>query len=129
MYVTYGPVRHRYTTAAGGPAVKILKYVAVVFTWRPGAEMICNNIVVTVTATLLTTVLTTHTSDHHDGDAANATHPEVLPEAVAWTDGPMCPLWGPMDSFYREGIEKGRVSVHHIGIDIFRSSLDKSILN
>ena len=42
--------------------------------------------------------------------------PEVLPSpsaqarTVEWTEGPLCPLWGPMDSFYEEGIEKGRVS-------------------
>ena len=42
--------------------------------------------------------------------------PESLPEPLAqtraleWTEGPLCPLWGPMDSFYEEGIEKGRVS-------------------
>lgn len=33
---------------------------------------------------------------------------ESLPSAQEWRDAPSCPLWGPMDSFYKEGIEKGR---------------------
>ena len=36
--------------------------------------------------------------------------PAAQTRAVEWTEGPLCPLWGPMDSFYEEGIEKGRVS-------------------
>ena len=34
---------------------------------------------------------------------------ETLPRAEAWSEEPLCPLWGPMESFYREGIEKERV--------------------
>ena len=34
---------------------------------------------------------------------------EALPTAEEWRNAPSCPLWGPMDSFYKEGIEKGRV--------------------
>ena len=34
---------------------------------------------------------------------------EALPAAEEWRNAPSCPLWGPMDSFYKEGIEKGRV--------------------
>ena len=34
---------------------------------------------------------------------------EALPTAQEWRNAPSCPLWGPMDSFYKEGIEKGRV--------------------
>merc|ERR1711970_49848 len=33
---------------------------------------------------------------------------EALPTAEEWRNAPSCPLWGPMDSFYKEGIEKGR---------------------
>lgn len=33
---------------------------------------------------------------------------EALPTAQEWRNAPSCPLWGPMDSFYKEGIEKGR---------------------
>merc|ERR1719320_963537 len=33
---------------------------------------------------------------------------EALPAAEEWRNAPSCPLWGPMDSFYKEGIEKGR---------------------
>ena len=36
--------------------------------------------------------------------------PSPSARTVEWTEGPLCPLWGPMDSFYEEGIEKGRVS-------------------
>ena len=72
------------------------------------------NIVVVTVITLLSTFLSVAENIEDDDGAAvdnNTTNIEVLPEAVAWTDAPMCPLWGPMDSFYREGIEKGRVSV------------------
>ena len=34
---------------------------------------------------------------------------ESLPTPQPWSDRPLCPLWGPMDGFYREGIEAGRV--------------------
>ena len=64
-------------------------------------------IIVTLLATLNTTKSTntniTQTSE-------NETNIEPLPVPVAWTDAPMCPLWGPMETFYEEGIEKGRVS-------------------
>jgi len=33
---------------------------------------------------------------------------ESLPTPQPWSDRPLCPLWGPMDGFYREGIEAGR---------------------
>lgn len=62
-------------------------------------------IIVTLLATLSTTKSTntniTQTSE-------NETNIEPLPAPVAWTDAPMCPLWGPMETFYEEGIEKGR---------------------
>ena len=37
--------------------------------------------------------------------------PSPAPLTAAWTKAPLCPLWGPMDSFYEEGIERGRVSL------------------
>ena len=37
--------------------------------------------------------------------------PEPLPTAEAWSDEPLCPLWGPMEGFYREGVETGRVGL------------------
>ena len=39
---------------------------------------------------------------------------ETLPSAQEWKNAPSCPLWGPMDSFYKEGIEKGKVSLSKI---------------
>ena len=38
--------------------------------------------------------------------------PSPAPLTAAWSKAPLCPLWGPMDSFYEEGIERGRVSWH-----------------
>ena len=43
-----------------------------------------------------------------DGSPAE---PEPLPTAEAWSDEPLCPLWGPMEGFYREGVETGRVGL------------------
>lgn len=55
------------------------------------------------------------------GDAEKNTTFETLPTAQEWRNAPSCPLWGPMDSFYKEGIEKGQVgkldkvkSLHHV---------------
>ena len=39
------------------------------------------------------------------------TEAESLPTAQAWSDQPLCPLWGPMEGFYREGVEAGRVGL------------------
>jgi len=72
-----------------------------------------HNIVATVIV-LLAIYFTRATDPQDDSDDDvvvnnnNETNIEVLPEAVAWTDAPMCPMWGPMESFYQEGIEKGR---------------------
>ena len=43
-------------------------------------------------------------------DPAPPSLPSPAPLTVAWSKAPLCPLWGPMDSFYEEGIERGRVS-------------------
>merc|ERR1711992_302486 len=40
--------------------------------------------------------------------ANNVTEPESLPIPEPWSDQPLCPLWGPMEGFYSEGIEAGR---------------------
>ena len=44
----------------------------------------------------------------------NSTY-EALPTAEEWRNAPSCPLWGPMDSFYKDGIEKGRVGDEILG--------------
>lgn len=42
----------------------------------------------------------------------NLTEPEVLPRPEPWwSDQPLCPLWGPMEGFYSEGVEAGRVGL------------------
>ena len=44
----------------------------------------------------------------------NVTEPEVLPSPELWSDWsdqPLCPLWGPMEGFYSEGIQAGRVGL------------------
>jgi len=33
---------------------------------------------------------------------------EPLPTAEEWKQAPSCPLWGPMETFYKQGIQKGR---------------------
>ena len=43
--------------------------------------------------------------------ANNQTEPESLPSPEPWSDQPLCPLWGPMEGFYSEGIEAGRVGL------------------
>ena len=43
-----------------------------------------------------------------DEQEKNTTY-EALPIPEEWRNAPNCPLWGPMDSFYKEGIENGRV--------------------
>ena len=43
--------------------------------------------------------------------ANNSSEPEVLPSPEPWSDQPLCPLWGPMEGFYSEGIEAGRVGL------------------
>ena len=97
------------------PSLCLVKSVAVVVAWSQCAEM-KHNIVATVIV-LLAIYFTRATDPQDDSDDDvvvnnnNETNIEVLPEAVAWTDAPMCPMWGPMESFYQEGIEKGRVSV------------------
>ena len=48
-------------------------------------------------------------SDIIDGD--DEVKYEQLPKAQEWKDAPSCPLWGPMETFYKEGVEKGRVSL------------------
>jgi len=40
--------------------------------------------------------------------ANNQTEPESLPSPEPWSDQPLCPLWGPMEGFYSEGISAGR---------------------
>jgi len=42
-----------------------------------------------------------------DEQEKNTTY-EALPIPEEWRNAPNCPLWGPMDSFYKEGIENGR---------------------
>lgn len=37
---------------------------------------------------------------------------ELAQGAVSWRERPLCPLWGPMDTFYTEAIEKGRVNFY-----------------
>ena len=41
--------------------------------------------------------------------AKNSSEPDDLPSPEPWSDQPLCPLWGPMEGFYSEGIEAGRV--------------------
>jgi len=60
-------------------------------------------------------VMVTLARSHETAEETNVTESsqlESLPSpsarTVEWTEGPLCPLWGPMDSFYEEGIEKGR---------------------
>ena len=46
--------------------------------------------------------------------ANNQTEPESLPTPEPWSDWsdqPLCPLWGPMEGFYSEGISSGRVGL------------------
>ena len=43
--------------------------------------------------------------------ANNSSEPEDLPSPEPWSDQPLCPLWGPMEGFYSEGIEAGRVGL------------------
>ena len=49
--------------------------------------------------------------------------PSPAPLTAAWSQAPLCPLWGPMDSFYEEGIERGRVSWLGFGFKNYFSEL------
>ena len=49
--------------------------------------------------------------------------PSPAPLTAAWSKAPLCPLWGPMDSFYEEGIERGRVSWLAFGLKYYFSEL------
>ena len=50
-------------------------------------------------------------NSNNNNNSQSANESEALPRAQAWSQEPLCPLWGPMESFYQEGIEKERVSV------------------
>ena len=75
-------------------------------------EIYCDFVVIIVT--LLATLNTTKsTNTNITQTTENETNIEPLPVPVAWNDfddAPLCPLWGPMETFYEEGIAKGRVS-------------------
>ena len=66
-------------------------------------RIICSNILLLPLFPLLLHVRTVA--------ANNVTEPESLPSPEPWSDQPLCPLWGPMEGFYSEGIEAGRVGL------------------
>ena len=59
----------------------------------------------------LALVMVTAVGAAEDAAPAPPSLPSPAPLTAAWTKAPLCPLWGPMDSFYEEGIERGRVSL------------------
>ena len=63
-----------------------------------------------LTRVTLTLVMVTAVGAAEDPAPAPARLPSPAPLTAAWSKAPLCPLWGPMDSFYEEGIERGRVS-------------------
>ena len=48
----------------------------------------------------------------NDNNQTKVEAKEIVPGADTWREGTLCPLWGPMDTFYTEAIEKGRVKFY-----------------
>ena len=76
-----------------------------------------------LTIVTLTLVMVTAVGAAEDPAPAPPSLPSPAPLTAAWSKAPLCPLWGPMDSFYEEGIERGRVSWLAFGFKNYFSEL------